>query len=88
MSSNAALQGKNIYGCFPKLGYLFGGPYNEDHNISGFTLGSPYLGNLPYFGRPMNGLRADLDGEITALIASTSSSSQNGKGLAVMDRPA
>ena len=34
----------SIYGGFPKLGVLFGGPYNKDYNI----LGSPNFGKLPY----------------------------------------
>ena len=29
-------------------GCHFGGPYNKDYSILGSTLGSPYLGKLPY----------------------------------------
>ena len=32
---------------FPKLGVLFGDPYNEDCNALGSTSGSPWLGKLP-----------------------------------------
>ena len=34
-------------GGFPKLGVLFGGPYNKDYNILGSILGFPYFGKLP-----------------------------------------
>ena len=34
---------------FPKItGTFSGGPYNKDHSILGSTLGSPWLGELPY----------------------------------------
>ena len=29
-------------------GYLFGGPYNQDYDILGSILGSPYFGKLPF----------------------------------------
>ena len=29
-------------------GYLFGVPHNQDYNILGSILGSPYLGKLPF----------------------------------------
>ena len=37
-----------IYGGFPKLGYLFGDPYNKDYSILGSILGSPCFRKLPY----------------------------------------
>ena len=38
----------NPYGCFPKLGALFGGPQNKDYSILGSILGFPYLGKIPH----------------------------------------
>ena len=35
-------------GGFPKLGYPFGVSNKKDYSIWGSTLGSPYLGKLPY----------------------------------------
>ena len=35
---------------FPKLGDLFGDPYNKDYSILGSILGSPYFGKLPNVG--------------------------------------
>ena len=32
-------------GCFPKLGILFGGPFNKDSNIFGSIWGPPIWGN-------------------------------------------
>ena len=32
-------------------GTLFGGPYNKDCSILGSTLGSPYVGKLPFLLR-------------------------------------
>ena len=38
----------NLFGGFPKLWVLFGGPHNKDYNILGSILGSPYFGKLPF----------------------------------------
>ena len=45
---------------FPKLGYHFGGPYNEDYRIWGSILGSPYLGKLPHSLQSSKARHADL----------------------------
>ena len=46
-----------LYRSFSKLGVLFffwrgGCLHNEEHNIWGSTLGSPYFGNLPPYFLP------------------------------------
>ena len=43
-----------IYGVCQNQRYLLGGPPNKGYSISGSTLGSTYLGKLPY--RFYNGL--------------------------------
>ena len=37
-----------IYGSFPKLGVLIGGPHNKDCSILGSILGCPCFRKLPY----------------------------------------
>ena len=45
--SICAIQIRRKTGGGPKMGYLLGGPHNEDYKVLGSILGTPYLRKLP-----------------------------------------
>ena len=49
--AKSRIAGGKTKGGFPKLGYLFRGPYNKDHSILGSILGFPNSGKLPNPGK-------------------------------------